>query len=267
MALALRQKNLTHAIIGIDKYTVHEAEALELRIVDRCVNLKSAIKLADVIILAVPVNELLKEIPKVLDLMTFNQVLIDLGSTKSLLVDSVRDHALRGRYVAAHPMTGTENTGPKAAFADLYQGAVNVICDRENSDESAMNTALKLFDAVGMKTVFMTAKDHDKHVAYISHLSHVSSFMLGLTVLNKEEDEKNIANLAGSGFESTVRLAKSSPEMWAPIFAHNKEYISMALDQYINHLKAFKEMIDQNDEQGMSRAMRQANDIRRILDK
>ncbi|MEM1406402.1 MAG: prephenate dehydrogenase/arogenate dehydrogenase family protein, partial [Bacteroidota bacterium] len=184
---------------------------------------------------------------------------------KSYLCESVKNHTLRGRYVAAHPMAGTENTGPLAAFATLYEGAINVVCDQHYSDDSALKLALKLFEDVGMKTVFMDSEDHDQHVAYISHLSHISSFMLGLTVLNKEKDEKNIANLAGSGFESTVRLAKSSPEMWAPIFAQNKKFVSKALAEYIDQLSVFKQMIDTEDSPGMSEAMKKANDIRRIL--
>ncbi|MEM7107407.1 MAG: prephenate dehydrogenase [Bacteroidota bacterium] len=266
-ALALRQNDLSSNILGIDKNPEHQIEAVKQGMVDRCVSIEEAAKVADVIVLATPVNELLAQIAKVLDLLTADQLLIDLGSTKFLLTESVKQHPQRGSYVAAHPMAGTENTGPKAAFSGLYEGAVNVICDHKNSHESALKKALHLFDGVGMKTVFMGAEDHDKHVAYISHLSHVSSFMLGLTVLNKEENEKNIANLAGSGFESTVRLAKSSPEMWAPIFAQNKAQVSVALREYINHLEAFKKMIDSSDEKSMVDAMRKANDIRRILDK
>ncbi len=264
-ALALKQNDSVKMIYGVDKNKDHEAAAIKNKIVHTCVPLEEGILKSDVIIIATPVDAISYLLPQVLDLMSPEQLIVDLGSTKSYLCESVKNHALRGRYVAAHPMAGTENTGPLAAFSSLYEGAINVVCDQSYSDDSALKLALKLFNDVGMKTVFMDSGDHDKHVAYISHLSHISSFMLGLTVLNIERDEKNIANLAGSGFESTVRLAKSSPEMWAPIFAQNKKFVSKALAEYIDQLSAFKQMIDVEDSPGMSEAMEKANDIRRIL--
>ena len=191
-AMALRKNQLANQIFGVDQSPEHEKEAVQLGIVDQCVKLEEAISTSALIVLATPVDVLLQQVSDVLDRMSPSQFLIDLGSTKFKLTERVKDHSLRGRYVASHPMAGTENTGPKAAFADLYSNAINVICDRQSSDSEAIDMALKLFDGIGMKTVFMEARDHDKHVAYISHLSHVSSFMLGLTVLNKEEDELGV---------------------------------------------------------------------------
>lgn len=266
-ALALQEKDLAKVIFGVDKKQEHSKVALEKGIIQKCISFEEALSKSQVIILATPVDTLMELVPAVLDQISNDQLLIDLGSTKNRLCQEVRNHPMRSRYVAAHPMAGTENTGPDAAFAGLFDGAINVVCDQEFTEYSALKLALNLFETIGMTTLFMGAEDHDKHVAYISHLSHISSFMLGLTVLNKEKDEKNITNLAGSGFESTVRLAKSSPEMWAPIFAQNRDYVSRALAEYIEQLKSFKEMIDSSDISAMSKAMKRANDIRRVLSK
>ncbi|MFM8346981.1 MAG: prephenate dehydrogenase/arogenate dehydrogenase family protein, partial [Bacteroidota bacterium] len=172
----------------------------------------------------------------------------------------------RGKFVAAHPIAGTENSGPAAAFSGLFAGKTNIICDREQSAEPAVATALQVFDALGLRSIFMNAEDHDRHVAYVSHLSHVSAFLLGQTVLDIEKDEKNIFNLAGSGFASTVRLAKSSPDMWAPIFDQNSEFLSQALQEYIMHLQRFHYLLMKHDQEGLRKIMNGANDIRRVLE-
>jgi prephenate dehydrogenase len=177
----------------------------------------------------------------------------------------VAGHANRAQFVGAHPIAGTENSGPQAAFEGLFKGKTNIICEREKSSEHALTTAFEVFEALGMKNVFMQAAEHDKHVAYVSHLSHVSSFLLGHTVLDIEKDEKNIFDLAGSGFASTVRLAKSSPDMWGPIFEQNAEYLSQALLEYIMHLQKFQYHLMKKDTHALMQMMHEANRIREVL--
>jgi prephenate dehydrogenase len=192
-------------------------------------------------------------------------VVIDTGSTKSAICKSVANHPKRNQLVAAHQIAGTENSGPSAALAGLFAGKTNIICEKLKSSENALRKAQEIFDALELNTIFMEAEEHDKHVAYVSHLSHVSSFLLGQTVLDIEKDEKNIFNLAGSGFASTVRLAKSSPEMWAPIFEQNSEYLSQALLEYIMHLQRFHYHLMKHDTKELLNTMKNANEIRRIL--
>ncbi len=197
--------------------------------------------------------------------MNDDTVVIDTGSTKSAICKAVAGHTRRGRFVAAHPIAGTENSGPRAAFRGLFQNKINIICESEKTDNDALNLALQLFEQAGMRTVFMPPDEHDRHLAYVSHLSHVSSFLLGQTVLDIEQNEKHIALLAGSGFASTVRLAKSSPAMWAPIFEQNREYLSQALQEYILHLQRFQYHLMKGNTQELFSIMQQANEIRRIL--
>ncbi len=183
-----------------------------------------------------------------------------------MICRAITNHPNRGQFVAAHPIAGTENSGPEAAFEGLFRDKTNIICEREKSSEQALAVADRIFATLGMNTIFMEPEDHDKHVAYVSHLSHVSSFLLGQTVLDIERDEKNIFALAGSGFASTVRLAKSSPEMWAPIFEQNAEYLSQALLEYIMHLQKFQYYLMKRDVKELSRILKDANRIREILD-
>ena len=192
--------------------------------------------------------------------------MIDVGSTKAQICKAVTNHPKRAQFVAAHPLAGTENSGPEAALVDLFRGKTNIICDKEKSSDVALALAEKVFDVLGMKTIYMEPEDHDKHVAYVSHLSHVSSFLLGQTVLDIEKDEKNIFDLASTGFASTVRLAKSSPDMWAPIFEQNAEYLSQALQEYIMHLQKFHYHLMKHDTKEIHRIMSRANEIRRVLD-
>lgn len=266
MALDLRKAGIATSLIGVDANADNAQLAIELGIVDKTLPLEEAVANADLVIVAIPVNALRSFLPNVLDLMKENAVLIDAGSTKSSICKSVTDHPKRAQYVAAHPIAGTENSGPSAAFNGLFQNKTNIICDKEKSSAQALELALKIFDALGMKTIFMNPDEHDKHVAYVSHLSHVSSFLLGQTVLDIEKDEKNIFNLAGSGFASTVRLAKSSPDMWAPIFEQNVEYLSQALLEYIMHLQRFHYHLMKKDSKELHRIMTEANQIRRVLE-
>jgi prephenate dehydrogenase len=197
--------------------------------------------------------------------MSSDAILTDLGSTKEALCKTVAEHPKRKRYVAAHPIAGTENSGPEAAFASLMHHKMMIICDREKSDTDVLEQIEALFKSFQMKIAYMNSKEHDRHIAFVSHLSHITSFVLGATVLDKEKDEHSIFAMAGSGFSSTVRLAKSSPDMWAPIFSQNKKNVLDALDAYINKLEYFKQVLDNNDEQASYELMNKANEIRRIL--
>ncbi|PTB90573.1 prephenate dehydrogenase, partial [Marivirga lumbricoides] len=199
----------------------------------------------------------------ILEYIPETTTVVDMGSTKEKICNDIAFHPKRGCFVAAHPIAGTENTGPEAAIVDLFTGKKTIICEKEKSKPQALSQVEKLFRSLEMSIEYMTAKDHDLHIAYVSHLSHISSFTLGLTVLEKEKNEKLIFNMAGSGFASTVRLAKSSPEMWAPIFNQNSKNISAALGTYIENLQAFKEAIDTNDLQKTKGIMQQANAIRK----
>jgi prephenate dehydrogenase len=264
MARDLRSQ-INIKVYGVEVNADHVSLAEKLELVDGFYTLEEAEEKCDLIILAVPVGIIEKLLPKILDRISQNKIVIDLGSTKSAICSSVSDHKNRGRFVAGHPLAGTEFSGPTAALRGLFNGKKNIICESEKSDADALEHAIDLFNSVGLNTIMMNAEDHDKHLAYVSHLSHVSSFMLGLTVLNIEQDEKQIFDLASTGFESTVRLAKSNPHTWYPIFSKNKKYVSEALGSYIELLNTFKEALDTNDEDSLISYMVQANEIKRIL--
>jgi prephenate dehydrogenase len=266
-ALGLRETGLASEIIGVDVSSKNAAMAVELGLVDKVLPEDEAIAHAEMILLAIPVNSLNAFLPDVLDAISKDAVVIDAGSTKSAICKSVSHHPKRGQFVAAHPIAGTENSGPAAAFHGLFTGKTNIVCEKEKSSPQALQRAMNLFNALKMKTIFMEADEHDRHVAYVSHLSHVSSFLLGQTVLDIEKDEKNIFDLAGSGFDSTVRLAKSSPDMWTPIFEQNVEYLSQALLEYIMHLQRFHYHLMKRDTKELHRIMTKANEIRRVLDR
>ncbi|MCU0421151.1 MAG: prephenate dehydrogenase, partial [Cyclobacteriaceae bacterium] len=228
MALDLRQAGVFTRVIGMDRNEEHLQQALALGIID-AIGTEQELTQAEVVILAIPVNAMAALLPHVLDSVSPKTTVMDAGSTKASICRAVAGHANRASFVAAHPIAGTENSGPAAALRGLFRNKTTIICERERSSAQALATARQVFDGLGMTTVYMEPEEHDKHVAYVSHLSHVSSFLLGQTVLDIERDEKNIFNLAGSGFSSTVRLAKSSPDMWAPIFEQNAEHLSQAL--------------------------------------
>ncbi len=266
MAMDWRKAGVATRFVGVDANETHGKHALELGLIDAYVTQDEAVAEADVLLMAIPVNALGMLIPKVLDHVKPNTVVIDAGSTKQRICAAVRAHPNRAQFVAAHPIAGTENSGPTAALAGLFKNKTNIICEPEKSSAQALTVASRLFDALEMKTIYMEPEEHDRHVAYVSHLSHVSSFLLGQTVLDIEKDEKNIFNLAGSGFTSTVRLAKSSPEMWAPIFEQNAEYLSQALLEYIMHLQRFQHALMKRDVKELQRVMREANRIRSVLE-
>jgi prephenate dehydrogenase len=265
IALDLRRAGLATELVGVDLNPTNGTRAVELGLVDKIDSEGSAIAKADLVILAIPVNALSQLLPSVLDTVKKKAVVIDTGSTKRMICRAISHHSNRSQFVAAHPIAGTENSGPDAAFEGLFKGKTNIICEKENSSQEALALAERIFSALGMHTIFMEPEEHDKHVAYVSHLSHVSSFLLGQTVLDIERDEKNIFDLAGSGFASTVRLAKSSPDMWAPIFEQNAEFLSQALLEYIMHLQKFQYYLMKRDGKELQRIMKDANRIREIL--
>lgn len=266
MAIDLRRSGLATHLVGVEQNDRNAARALELGLVDEILTLQEAVQGANLVITAIPVNAIRSVLLKTLDLVSKETIVVDTGSTKSQICKAVENHRSRSQFIAAHPIAGTENSGPDAAFSGLFNGKTNIICEQEKSSASALALAQQIFDALGMRTIFMDPIEHDKHVAYVSHLSHVSSFLLGQTVLDIEQDEKNIFNLAGSGFASTVRLAKSSPDMWAPIFEQNAEYLSQALLEYIMHLQRFQYHLMKRDVNELHKIMTQANKIRKTLD-
>ena len=265
MALDLRKAGIATELVGIELNAANAKKAVELGLVDRIENEGTAISTADLVIVSIPVNALSQLLPSVLDSIKKKTVVIDTGSTKRMICRSISQHPKRGQFIASHPIAGTENSGPEAAFEGLFRGKTNIICERERSSTDALDLANQIFTELGMNTIFMEPEEHDKHVAYVSHLSHVSAFLLGQTVLDIERDEKNIFALAGSGFASTVRLAKSSPDMWAPIFEQNAEFLSQALLEYIMHLQKFQYHLMKRDGKELHRVMKDANRIREIL--
>lgn len=265
MALDLRRTGVASTLTGVDQNKLHGDKALKLGLVDEVLPLEEALDDADLVIMAIPVNAITSLLPSLLDKVQEKTVVIDTGSTKAAICKAVKAHPKRHQFVAAHPISGTENSGPEAAFSGLFEKKTLIICEREWSSAQALKVAGIVFEALQVKTIFMEPVEHDKHIAYVSHLSHVSSFLLGQTVMDIEKDEKNIFDLAGSGFASTVRLAKSSPEMWAPIFEQNVEYLGLALMEYIMHLQRFHYYLMKKDTKEIYRIMDQANDIRRVL--
>lgn len=252
-------------VLGVDANPDHHKMAEELNLVEEMVSLDRALLEAQVIILAMPVDAIEKLLPELLDKITEDQIVTDVGSTKGSICKVIENHPKRNRYVAAHPLAGTEYSGPQAAISHLFVGKKNIICESEKSDKSALEMVEKIFQSVGLTNLYMSPAEHDKHLAYVSHLSHVSSFMLGLTVLDIEKDEKQIFNLASTGFASTVRLAKSNPKTWSAIFTKNNEHLSIALGSYITYLQKFKKAIDDKDLLMTEALMIEANDIKKIL--
>jgi prephenate dehydrogenase len=265
IAKDLRKAGIAKHLVGVDHDQVHAEKALELNLVDEILPLEKALPVTDLVIVSIPVNAIQESITQFLSLISDKTIVIDAGSTKSIICVKAKGHPRRKQFVAAHPISGTENSGPTAALDGLFKNKMNIICERESSGPEALKVAEKVFKALGMKTIFMDPKEHDKHVAYVSHLSHVSSFLLGQTVLDIEKDEKNIFALAGSGFASTVRLAKSSPDMWAPIFEQNSTYLKKALEEYISHLQRFHQHLVNKETDKLYEIMVQANEIRRVL--
>jgi len=265
-SLALDIKNLdaSTTIYGIDKNDVHLDMALEKGIIDHKAKIQD-LKNADLVIVAIPVDVTVKKLPKLLDLVSDDALIIDVGSTKEDICEAVKNHTKRRNFLAMHPIAGTEFSGPNAAITGLYKGKTIIICEVEETAFKLQEKALKLFSDIGMRIRYMKPKAHDKHIAYMSHLSHISSFMLGKTVIEKEKNERDIFDMAGSGFESTVRLAKSSPEMWTPIFEQNKTNVIETLEEYIQNLEQFKELMKNDDFEAIFNEMKNTNHIKEIL--
>jgi len=264
LAIQLHEKKISSKLIGVDANPEHQQKALELELVDEVLPLDKAIKEAEVVVLAIPVTLMVEMLPGILDLVD-EQIVIDLGSTKSQLVNVVKDHPKRGRYVATHPMWGTEYSGPQAAVRGAYENKAVIICNPNESDEDALTWTRAMYTKIGMHLLEMEAKAHDLHAAYVSHISHITSFALANTVLQKEKQEQAIFEMASAGFESTVRLAKSNPAMWAPIFLQNRENVLDVLKEHIAQLTRFKESIEQEDRDYLLKLIEDANKIRRII--
>ena len=262
-ALELK-KRLQYTVVGIDKNPQHLQEALALGIISEAIDYPQ-IADADLVLVAVPVNRIAQVVHEVLDHVGENTLVIDVGSVKESICKEVAQHPRRSQFVAAHPMAGTEYSGPQAALYDLFDGKVMALCEVEKSNWKLLDRALDISKALNMRVKMMSPTDHDLHTAYVSHLSHVSSFMLGKTVLEIEKDEAQIFDLASTGFASTVRLAKSHPQMWTPIFLENKTNVLKALTEYIKNLENFKHLLETDQSDAITQNIKEANYIRKIL--
>ena len=264
IAIRLKETSYANKIIGVDKSEVNQKKAIQLGLIDEILDLDQAIKSSKIIILTTPVDVIMELAPYILDKVT-DQVLIDMGSTKINILQKIANHPNRGRYVAAHPMAGTEYSGPEAAIPNLFRDKNMVYVEAFKSDEDAFDIADALTDLLEMKSLFMNAEEHDMHTAYVSHISHLTSFALALTVLEKEKSQGRIFELAGSGFESTVRLAKSSPDMWTPIFKQNRENVLEVLEEHIKQLQKLHNKLEKEDYEGLHKLITKSNKIKRII--
>lgn len=272
MAIDLKRKGYASQILGVEKDPVNASAAERIGLVDSVVDIAECVRQSDVIIVSVPVGAALKVVPQVLDIMAelypeggCDKVLMDVCSTKESLAQAVKYHPMRKCYVASHPMSGTEYSGPWAALPGLFDGRASIICDFSESSPVAVRKVEEIYDVLNMRVVHMNSSSHDVHTAYVSHFSHVISFALALTVLEKEKDEKHIFDLASGGFSSTVRLAKSSADMWTPILLQNRENVLRVMDTYTCKLEAFRKAIDEADEDVLRGLIQDANRIKRII--
>jgi len=265
LSIALKEKGLVKNVIGVSRTEASIQKALHLGLIDEALPLEEAVKKSDLIYVAIPVDSTLPMMQKVMDLITEKQIVVDAGSTKNALCNLLKDHPMRHRFVASHPMWGTEYSGPEAAVKDAFIGRTCVICEKGKSDADAVATVEKLYTSIGMHMIYMEAAAHDMHVAYISHISHITSFALANTVLEKEKEEDAIFELASGGFESTVRLAKSNPAMWVPVFMQNKENVLDVLNEHITQLRKFKSSLEKENWEYLEELIVGANGIKRIL--
>ena len=271
MAIDLRRRGFAQEVVGVEADSVNAATALNIGLVDRVVSLEECVEQCDVVILAIPVGAAVRMLPRVLDLYEAmgekadGRVVMDVCSTKQSLADCVKGHPSRMRYVSSHPMAGTEYSGPWAAMSGLFDGHACIICDAEESDRAGVRKVEELYDVLNMRTIYMDSSNHDVHTAYVSHISHITSFALAQTVLDKEKDEKHIFDLASGGFSSTVRLAKSSPDMWTPILMQNRDNILHVMDTYIEKMNAFRKAVAEGNEEEIRGLIGEANRIRRII--
>lgn len=264
LALDIKKAFPQAKISGIDANEKHVEEALLLGVIQHAATMDD-VPQADWVIIAIPVNHIATVLPQVLDKAKEDAIVFDAGSTKAAICKAVESHPGRRNYIATHPIAGTEFSGPSAAIHGLFDGKTNIICEVERTAFKLQEKALELFKALGMRIRYMDPVSHDTHIAYVSHLSHISAFMLGKTVIEKEKDERDIFDMAGSGFASTVRLAKSSPTTWASIFSENKDNVSEALRLYIANLQNFQQLLEIEDFEGVFREMENTNKIKDIL--
>lgn len=265
LAISLKEKGVANWIIGVDLNESNLQKAKELQIIDESASIQDAMERSELIILAIPVDALLKIMPSIMDNAGPNHVIMDVGSTKEKILELVAGHPKRGRFVAAHPMAGTEYSGPEAAIRNLFTQKTMVLCDVKNSDEDALEVIENLVDKLQMRLVYMNGVEHDLHTAYVSHISHITSFALALTVLEKEKEQGRIFELASGGFESTVRLAKSSPDMWVPIFKHNRNNVLDVLEEHIHQLQQMKQLLEDEDYDTFYKLIQKSNKIKKIL--
>lgn len=273
MSIDLKRRGFASEIIGVEADSVNAAAALKIGLVDRVASLEECVADCEIIIIAVPVGAAVKMLPRVLDMFREEETaagicrktVIDVCSTKEQLTRTVHYHPMRTHYVATHPMAGTEYSGPWAAMPGLFDGRACIICNQEESAPASVHLVEKLYDCLNMRPIYMNAASHDVHTAYVSHISHITSFALALTVLDKEKNEKHIFDLASGGFSSTVRLAKSNADMWVPIFSQNRENLLKVIDTYLDKVNAFRRAIDEFDESGIRSLIEDANRIKRII--
>ncbi|WP_445738492.1 prephenate dehydrogenase [Mariniflexile sp.] len=264
LAIDIKKKHPEVVIHGISRKEATLNEALSLKLIDKKATLDDLVH-ADLVIVCIPVDATVKLLPTILDKIPDTGLVVDAGSTKEAICKVVENHPKRRNFLAMHPIAGTEHSGPSAAISDLFVGKTNIVCEVEKTTFKLQEKALELFTSIGMRIRYMNPVAHDKHIAYVSHLSHISSFMLGKTVIDKEKNERDIFDMAGSGFASTVRLAKSSPEMWTPIFKQNKENVIETLEEYILNLTHFKDLMKSDDFDAIFNEMKETNHIKDIL--
>ncbi|MEZ5105495.1 MAG: prephenate dehydrogenase [Draconibacterium sp.] len=265
IAKDLRKSKFATELIGVEANSDHAAKALEIGLVDKIVPLEDGVADADIVVIAIPVDKELFVLPKVLDLIKSSTTVTDMGSTKSVIVEMVKDHPRRRNFVPAHPMSGTENSGPTAALEDLFKGKITIICDQQDSGPQHLALIEKMFQNLGMDIAYMTSDEQDHSTAFVSHLPHAAAYALANAVQTKE-NRKIIFDLASGGFRSTVRLAKSSGSMWHPIFQQNRNYVVESLDVYIKHLQEFRDCLFNKDDERLQELIENANKIRGILE-
>ena len=267
LAITLKENGFAQRIIGVDVSQDNLDKAIRRRLIDEEMGLEEGISAADIVVLATPVDVMLRLLPQILDRISSQQTVIDVGSTKERLLEAVKGHPARERYVATHPMAGTEHSGPEAAIPNLFDHKCTVLIDVGDSAPDAVEMAERLYRSIPMRIVQLDCLSHDVHTAYVSHISHISSFALALTVLAKEKDESHIFELASGGFDSTVSLAKSSPDMWVPIFRQNRDNVLDVLDEHIQQLARFRSLLIKKDFDTFYQLIEEANQISRILKK
>lgn len=265
MALDIRQIFPEAELLGIDKNTDNLKDAIALNIVDR-EGQTSDLATSDLVLISIPVTQIVNILPEILDQIGENTLVIDMGSTKETICQCVENHPKRSNFLAAHPIAGTEFSGAKSAFLGLFKGKTMIVCEVEKTIYRLQEKGLKMFDDMGMRLRFMNPEMHDIHIAYVSHLSHILSYILGKTVMEKSQSERDIFDMAGSGFESTVRLAKSSATMWTPIFEHNRDFVLESLNNYIENLQQFKNLLENNEFEKIFTQLHDINHIKEILE-